>query len=256
MPPQLPTNGLRAHVLLPLLALLLGLVGAERAVGLDHFRIHEVKRVKAAFKVGLIDQFDPALKKAEVRAITHFANPSRKVHGATQVGIEDPNAHFTWYLLRQPQPEPRRTVRFRNQFGQHSVDIRDPRFLLVPAQKTSHAGSSFPKTLDHYKCYQVVRIHAAPPLPLVLLGDQFGSQQNAQVGKPTLFCLPAQKQREHEKPLELFDAKTHLAVYALPPAPKPVRIKARDQFGERALAVTRALMLAVPTEKQAVVAHP
>ena len=228
---------------------------AGGAAALDHFQVYTVKEVQAVFEVRLTDQFDPAAKKGKVVTITHFSNASRKVHGQTQVGISDTNAHLTWYALKQPQAEPRRTVRFKNQFGQHSVDIREPRFLLVPTHKTSHAGSEFPKTLDHYKCYAVIKVNTAPPLPVVKLGDQFGTR-SAQVGKPVLFCTPVRKQRKDEEAPKLFDEKTHLAIYALPAAPKAVSIKTRDQFGQRELKVLRSVMLAVPTEKQVVVPHP
>src|SRR5688500_15793408 len=135
------------------LAFVLVLTLAAGAAGLDHFQVYTVKKVEVSFAVRLTDQFDPAAKKGQVVAITHFSHASRKVHGKTQVGIKDTNAHLTWYALKQPLAEPRRTVRFRNQFGQHSVDIREPRLLLVPTQKTSHAGSALPHTLDHYKCF-------------------------------------------------------------------------------------------------------
>ncbi len=236
------------------LAFVLVLALAAGASGLDHFQVYRVKTVAVSFDVKLTDQFDPAAKKGHLSAITHFANPSRKVHGQTQIGIENTNAHLTWYTLKQPQAEPVRTVRFKNQFGQHSVDIREPRFLLVPTQKTSHAGSEFPKTLDHYKCYGVIKVNTAPPLPVVKLGDQFGTR-TAQVGKPVLFCTPVKKQRNDEKPPDLFDAKNHLAIYALPPLPKAVSIKTKDQFGVRPLSVVSSVMLAVPTEKQVAVPH-
>lgn len=236
------------------LAFVLFLTLAAGAAALDHFQIYRVKTVAVSFDVKLTDQFDPAAKKGHLAAITQFANPSRKVHGSTQIGIENTNAHLTGYALKQPQPEPVRTVRFKNQFGQHSVDIREPRFLLVPTQKTSHAGSQFPKTLDHYKCYAVIKVNVVPALPVVKLGDQFGSR-SAQVGKPVLFCTPVQKQRNDEKPPDLFDKKTHLAIYLLPPLPKTVSIKTKDQFGAHQLNVLSSVMLAVPTEKQVAVPH-
>lgn len=228
-------------------------VGA--APPLDHFQIYSVKSVPAPFEVGLLDQFGPAFKPGKLQAITFFANPTRKVAGNTTVGISDANAHLTWYTLLQAQPEPVRTVRFKNQFGQHSVDIKDPRALLVPTQKTSHAGSEFPRSLDHYKCYRVVKVNTAPPPPKVTLGDQFGTRQNVQVGPPALFCTPAWKERKGEKPTALFDEKDHLAIYKLPAAPKPLGIKTKDQFGEHQLNVLSSVMLAVPTEKQVAVPH-
>lgn len=238
-----------------LMAFALALVSPAFAWALDHFKVYEVERVAATFKVRLSDQLNLPLHDATVGALTMFANPTRKTHGGTQVGIKDANAHFDWYVLTQSQAEPRRTIRFRNQFGQHSVDIKAPRFLLVPAQKTSDAGSAFPETLDHYECYEIIKVNTVPPPPVVGLRDQFGSEPQVQVGKPRFFCTPVRKVREGHPPVGVKNAKDHLAVYELPPKPHAVTIKTRDQFGSRALKVIRSVMLAVPTEKQAAVAH-
>ena len=90
---------------------------------------------------------------------------------------------------------------------------------------------------------------------MVLLGDQFGSETNVQVGPPRLFCIPVRKEREGEPPHAIVNAVDHLAIYDRPHEPVDVEIKTADQFGERALRVVRSVMLAVPSEKQAVVAH-
>jgi hypothetical protein len=226
------------------------------AWALDHFKVYEVEKIPVTFKVQLSDQLNLPLHDVKLEALTMFANATRKAHGNTQVGVRDANAHLTWYALTQPQVEPRRTIRFRNQFGQHSVDIKTPRFLLVPTEKTSDAGSVFPKSLDHYKCYEVIKVNTAPPPPAVVLRDQFGPKPQVQVGKPRYFCTPVRKVREGLPPVGIQNAKDHLAVYDLPPQPHAVAIKTRDQFGSRALKVIRSVMLAVPTEKQAAVAHP
>lgn len=237
------------------MAVALILVLPACAWALDHFKVYEVEKVAVDFKVRLSDQLRLPLHDAKLEAITMFANATRKVHGANKVGISDANAHFTWYVLNQPQVEPRRTIRFRNQFGQHSVDIKTPRFLLVPAQKTSHAGSEFPKTLDHYKCYEVIKLNTVPPPPMVALQDQFGPKPQVQVGKPRYFCTPVRKVRDGHPAVGIKNAKDHLAVYDLPAQPHAAAIKTRDQFGNRALKVIRAVLLAVPTEKQAVSTH-
>ncbi len=222
---------------------------------MDHFRVYLVQEVPVQEQVRLTDQFDPNAKEARLEALTHFANPSRKVAPAGDEGIKDGNRHLNWYRLNQQVPEPRRTIRFRNQFGQHSVDTRDPRFLAVPAQKTSDRNSSFPDSLDHYKCYGIININTAPPLPVVTVGDQFNSQANVQVGDPRLFCLPVRKEREGESPQGIKNSDDHFAVYDMPPQADPRTIQTRDQFRQRPLQVIRSVWLAVPTEKQAVVAH-
>jgi hypothetical protein len=222
---------------------------------LEHFAVYEVQKVEVSFVVQLTDQLDPAAKEAKLQALTHFANPTRKVHGGTATGIHQPDQHLTWYALEQGHAELVRKVRFGNQFGQHTVDVGDPRFLLVPAQKTSHAGSAFPESLDHYKCYEIVQVNTAPPLPVVILGDQFGSQSGVQVGKPRFFCPPVKKERQGEPPQEIKNKVDHLAVYDLPPLARAVSIKVKDQFGDRPLDVVQKVMLVVPTKKQEVVAH-
>ena len=238
------------------IALALAATGCTPTLTVQHFRIYDVQSVPFEAHVRLTDQLDPAAKDAKLTVLTHFANPSRKVHSGHTAGVDRPDEHFDVYALDQPQPEPRRTVRFRNQFGQHSVDIREPLSLLVPAQKTSHPGSSFPDDLDHYKCYRIVAINTAPSLPVVTLGDQFGSHSGVQVKDPVLFCIPVKKEREGEPPKEIIKSFDHLAIYDLPPMAVPQQITTRDQFGDRPLSVLRSVMLAVPTEKQVVVAHP
>ncbi len=226
------------------------------AFKIDHFRIYEVDPLEVDLLVALEGQFDASKVKTRLLKVTHFANPTRKVHGGAQEGVKDTNAHLTGYALEQEATEPRRTVRFRNQFGQHSVDLREPRFLLVPTQKTSDPNSAFPERLDHYKCYEVIRVNVAPTLPMVLLGHQFGSEPDVPLEGPRLFCLPVEKVRPdaHEQPIQ--NARDHLALYSTPPKPVERPIETRDQFGERQLKVVRTALLAVPSEKQAVAAHP
>lgn len=222
---------------------------------LDHFKVYEVERVEVDHDVRLTDQLSERPKVAHLHSLTHFANPTRKVHHGAQIGVRDARRHLNWYEVEQEEPEPRRTVRFRNQFGDHSVDIGDPRFLLVPCQKISDKESDFPELLDHYKCYQVVEVNTAPDLPAVMLGDQFGSQENVELGEPRLFCLPVRKETEAGDAQEIRNPEDHLAVYEISPQGHDLEITTRDQFGERPLQVLRSAWLAVPSEKQVVATH-
>ena len=222
---------------------------------LDHFKVYEVGTVPVNLRVRLTDQLDTVPKAVSLDSLTHFANPTRKVHAGAPVSEMDTVRHLNWYAISQPQPEPRRTIRYLNQFGQHSVNIRDPRFLLVPTQKTSIEGSAFPDDLDHYKCYEVIAVNTMPDLPVVMLDDQFGSGQSVQVGKPRYFCLPAIKETGTAVPRDIVNAEYHLAVYDITPETREREISVRDQFGERRLNVRRSVLLAVPTTKQAVVTH-
>ena len=249
-------TGSRPPRLLPVLGLALSLsLSLGCGTTLDHFQVYRVERIPAEHELRLSDQLNLPLESARIDALTHFANPTRKVHPGSQVGIGNPDHHLTWYRLRVQGPEPRRTIRFRNQFGQHSVDTGDQRFLLVPAQKTSDPGSEFPADLDHYRCYEVARVNSAPSLPVVQLGDQFGSVQGLQVGQPVLFCPPVRKVREGHEPVGVQNADDHLTIYKLPPEQVETEISVRDQFDSRDVRLLERVFLAVPTEKQVVVVH-
>lgn len=222
---------------------------------LDHFKVYEVSPVPAPFPVQLTGQFDAAGVPAQLREIDHFANPTKKVHGTVSIGIADENRHLDWYVLDQLLPEPVRTIRYRNQFGLQSIDIHLPRYLLVPAQKLSHPGSTFPEEADHYKCYEVINVNVVPAIPILGLSDQFGPQTNVQVGRPVYFCVPVRKERPNMEPVGVFNAIDHLTVYDITPRAINREVKARDQFGTWDLKTLRSVWLAVPTEKLAVVPH-
>ena len=96
----------RPLVLLAALALTLLPAGAR---ALDHFKVYQVERIPVNFKVQLSDQLRLPLHDARVETLAMFANPTRKSHGGTSVGIQDANAHHTWYVISQPTVEPRRS---------------------------------------------------------------------------------------------------------------------------------------------------
>jgi hypothetical protein len=222
----------------------------------NHFTLYRVDSTAVNFQTLVTGQLDPAPKQVHLLKLTHFANPAEKQHGGTVAEIYDKNAHLNWYDITQTAAEPLRTVRFKNQFGQHSVRIQAPKSLLVPAQKTSDPTSAFPSSLDHYKCYEGVNVPTAPTLPVVTLTDQFVTDISLQVGPPRYFCVPVSKQIPGAPPEPIKNEKNHLAVYELPPKDKLVEITTEDQFGDKELKVKRLVFLAVPTEKQVVVPAP
>jgi hypothetical protein len=241
----------RLKVILLAMFVVIAVVGCQ-----NHFTIYRVTPATVDFQALVAGQLDPAPKQVHLLKLTHFANPAKKQHSGTVVEIHDKNAHLNWYDISQTAAEPLRTVRFKNQFGQHSVRFQAPRSLLVPAQKTSDPASTFPDSLDHYKCYEVVHVSLVPTLPSVTLTDQFGTEQNLPVGPPRFFCVPVSKQKPGAPPEPIKNKKNHLAIYELPPKDKDVEIATKDQFGDRELKVNALVFLAVPTEKQVVVPAP
>ncbi len=238
--------------------LLLAAVAATVVTGcLQHYTIYKVEPAQAGFQAAVTGQFDTGPKQVQLLRFSHFANPaSKQIPGAAPTRIWQPNAHLNWYDIEQSEPEPLRTVRFKNQFGDHSVRIKDPRALLVPAEKTSDPDSAFDKNLDHYKCYALEAIFSGPDLPAVTLKDQFGTEQSVPIRKPAYFCVPVSKQLPTGALEKIKNAKNHLAIYALEPRPRDRDISTLDQFGDASLAIERLVYLAVPTEKRAVVPPP
>ncbi len=229
-------------------------VGCAR---MDHFLVYRVKTIPVEQEtVILAGQFDGHGKKAIMIGLEYFANPVRKTIPFKRPGddIYDKDRHFTWYRIRQPEPEPRRTIRFENQFGMHTVDIRDPSYLLVPAQKRSDLNSKFPKRLDHYKAYEIIAVETAPSLPRVDLIDQFGIRKLVPVGKPRFFCVPVTKIRGSQSH-SIRNRTAHLVAYGITPKQHRERAKIKDQFLDVGISVERSEMLLLPTRKRAVVTH-
>ncbi len=248
-------QGLQKRVV-SLAAAFLLLLSATGCKQLDHFKVYDVEDRDVQHRVRLTGQFDTQGLEADVVTLTHFANPVAKTpQGQNTVKIKDRHAHLTWYAIKQPAPEPRRTVRFENQFGLQSIDLREPRFLLVPTRKTSDPDSQFPGRLDHYKCYHIVRVNVGPQAPPLRLEDQFGVQDNVLVNDPVLFCLPVVKEREGEQPAPIRNKRDHLAVYPITPQQVEKDVKYRNQFEEDGLRVRQSVWLGVPSRKRAVATH-
>ncbi len=227
---------------------------------LDHFKVYKVDPGVGPLdrEVFLKGQFetDNQAKQVKLGAINYFANPTSKVHSEFRTAIKDSNRHFNWYALNQVT-EPQRTVWFHNQFvkdKKDSVEIKNPKFLLVPTRKRSHPGSVFPDSLDHYLCYEVMNPEPVPDQPIVTLGDQFVPEETVQVIMPKFFCVPVSKYLPGESQEEdrRRNCDDHLVIYEITSEQRPIPpIEVEDQFepNPKKLTVIQSVMLAVPTEK-------
>jgi len=180
---------------------------------------------------------------ATVLNVNFFANPVSKDNGK----IYDPNAHLTWYQIRQIAVRPMK-VEFQNQFGRQKCELGEASYLLVPTQKIE-PGSAMPKRLNHFKAYKVLRGDSISKK--VTLVDQFDrklqQKETAFVGKLVYFCTPVEKNNE-----PIYDKENHLAVYlikSLGSEHLPRNILIRNQFGTDSLRVEKSYMLAVPSKK-------
>lgn len=211
---------------------------------LDHFKLYLVEPHEAEFKVTLKGQFDKEPKVALLTKLSQFAVVVRK----NKEEIVDKNAHLTFYEIKQEEEEPGRVVKIENQFGEQKFRIGHAVGILVPAEKVED-GLEFPKELDHYKCYRVLR-GAEPVDKAVALADQFRKDE-VKVGLPTMFCVPVVK-RHGDKEYKINNEKDHLTFYAITATPDTEKTKGVvDQFDKRKLRITRGVMLGVPTYKLA-----
>ncbi len=209
-------------------------------LNLDYFKFYDVANQQAGYVVGLQGQFDEQMEKAQLTYLNLFANPASK-NGEPMC---DKSAHFNWYDIYDPTPDPTRLVEYENQFGQSKLYTGRAYSLLVPAQKR-FPGSVFPEKLDHYKVYQVLQ--GEPAMKAVTLEDQFGKKET-KVYDPVFFAVPVKKWYEGQT-YGIYNEKAHLAIYRIYPESLQQTIMVRDQFSRRYEQVFRSILLAVPSVK-------
>ena len=207
---------------------------------LDYFKFYDVPNQEAGYIIALQGQFDQSPERVRCNYLNFFANPASK-NGEP---LFDKNAHFTWYDLYDPVPDPTRLVAYQNQFGKQRAYIGRTYALLAPAQKRE-PGSAFPERLDHYKVYQV--LSGEPVSKAVKLEDQFGAGET-KVYDPIFFAVPVKKWWEGQT-FGIHNEKAHLAFYRIYPESMQKAIVVRDQFGPRSLQTYRSVLLAVPSVK-------
>jgi len=145
-------------------------------------------------------------------------------------------------------------VTFTNQFGEDQVIvIHNALYLLVPTTKLlNRPPATAPDDLDHYKCYEVIEATDVDTGQMIDIEDQFGVDEDVVVGKPSYFCVPANKYLGLEEPRPgLLNAEDHLTVYEIPPTRGPIPpFKTKDQFQDHpGFNVIETVFLCVPSKK-------
>lgn len=210
------------------------------ALGLDYFQFYDVDNQSAGDVIRLQCQFDRKMEKAQLLCTDFFANPTSK-NGQP---IYDENAHFTWYKLLDPLPDPQRDVVYVNQFGENRLITGRCVALLSPTWKVE-AGSSFPENLDHYRVFEV--LDGEPSGAQLELEDQFGAGAT-RISFPRFFAVPATKVWKGET-FEIKNPDAHLVIYATLPRTVKKAIQTRDQFSSREQHCFRSVLLGAPTRK-------
>ncbi len=212
-----------------------------KELGLDYFKVYDVKDLYTRYPVRLQGQFEREPKQADLLALQLFANVASK----NEEEVVDWNAHLAGYLLRQLPVEPVRLVSIENQFGLHEIVIGRAIYLFVPSQKGRL--STFPEGLAHFKVYQVLRGESMNKT--VALKDQFGAERT-EVLQPIGFAVPVTKwfQQQEFKPQ---NTKAHLVFYRIKPVNLQKEAPFRNQFSRlwRSLSFISSVALAVPSLK-------
>ena len=199
--------------------------------------VEPIKIVKAEVK----GQFGALQLRSEI--IHMIGNPAEK--NGEPFDEEYAYMHLSGYEL-DVSPPFQATVLISNQFGEVTVELSKPVFLLMPAFK-----SHDPKLPDdkpkgpHFLCYFVPQ---GPTLDkTVKLSDQFLTQE---VENPRLAYLGVPVDKNGEG---MWNEDVHLALYDIPPFElnPPITVFIRDQFQkEQKLTAMRSVFLAVPSTKK------
>jgi hypothetical protein len=209
-------------------------------VRLDHFKFYDVNRFQINREVFLKGQFDDDPLGAFVAQLIMLGAAVSKNGEA----IYDASRYMTAYEIFT-EPEPRRRVEIRNQFGAQELLIEQPSLLLTPAIFVDPTAP-MPAVLDHFKCYQVTpgtTIGAS-----VLLVDFFDPADATTVDDPLYFCVPVEKRYGTlDEPINMPD--DHLTIYGIRPKDYRAGGTIQDQFRTGPLNVLRSRVLAVPTTK-------
>ena len=177
-----------------------------------------------------------------------FQNPTQKqVPGLPPFPIHDPRLHYTWWRITEHPWDA--TVQAVNQFGDQTLHVGRPLYLLNPALKNETGPPLLPA--NHYKCYEC----QGPPVDRpVTLTDQFGIWQTTAV-VPRFFCNPVRKTNlANGNVYDIVDPEQHYVYYELvPPDPRIFTGVVTDQFiQQRPLDLTEGRYLGVPTTKERV----
>ncbi len=224
-------KGNKAQVLKMIVMLLVVMHGCAKKVSLDHFKVYNlvsgIDVRSLPITVDLYGQFDHASthKVDTIQYMIYFANPVLKDSSK----YYDKNAHLLWYSIAAQGDSLKEWYQVKNQFRIETFMIGKAQYLLLPAEKHIK-GSTPPKDLDHFKCYEIIKYEPKDNAPR-MLEDQF-FEELTEIGLPKYFCVPVEKDVGEGHPsTELFHPELHLLVYEIHNTIEgdwPVR--ASDQF--------------------------
>ena len=220
----------------------------------DHFLRYQddVQEEPVSVEVVLEDQFRKV--KAKVGVLEHFFNPVQKTkwmgerqnHLVTKIKNKD--HHLISYEITTKEMRPRK-VKVKNQFSKkwQRLEVRQPKYLLVPTQKIRPNDHPFPKKLSHYECYEVkgeeLKIRVA-------LQDQFRKYDFMPTGNPVCLCNPVKK-THGDRVSRVYKKKWHLVGYELKAEMEQhIPVLGGNQFGQPSMRVREVDLILVPSRKR------
>jgi hypothetical protein len=208
------------------------LVPVGTSAGADHYVCYAATDLTAndPAPVLLRDEFESG--QFNPGKADRLCSPARK----NDEPIHDTATYLTRYPVTGSPPTPK-TVLITNQFGQFTVEVTGPRFLLVPTSRDDpNPPDPQASGFEHYKCYTFNKT------PTV--GDQFRVGTIGVVAWS--LCNPAQKNDESVR-----DPNRHLLCYQISgPAPTPNEVDTINQFGTQRLRLGIQRHFCVPSVKE------
>ena len=212
--------------------------------GETHYQCYEVHQGPAsAVTITLNDLFGTG--DVSVRRAKRICNPADK-------NDEDPGAvsqadHLKGYEINQVNRFPGvRGLVVSNQFGETTLNLARPDYILVPTAKSLITNPPVPVPgINHFKCYTIAR--AKFRASGIKVDDQFGTL-NVDIKRPVRFCAAADKNGEG-----IIDSSEHLLCYQVRPVTGSPRVKypqifTTNQFGTAINRVFGPRELCVPTD--------
>ncbi|MBI3782308.1 MAG: hypothetical protein HY270_02790 [Deltaproteobacteria bacterium] len=229
---------------------------------LDHFSCYSARITHGAptfttiTAMPLVDAFRSAV--ADVRKPAGFCNPANVNGGDSSAPTH--RSHLTRYGLKATTGTPPfvqiHNQRFKNRFGELTVDLIRPSQILPPAYESLITQPPAPTNpgVDHFECYKVRVSKGTTPFTAVrgmtIIEDQFETV-TVDVVKPTVLCAPVDANngepgaQEHTGYLMCYRTK---AVAGSPAFSKITPVFVSDELESTTLDVLKPQEICVPSQ--------
>lgn len=243
-------NPQRKKVLLVFMGLALSIAWDVVQPEVEHFACYGATQIRSRFRprrVALRDQF--GARKGRIVRPERLCNPAQK----NDERFVNRDVHLKCYRFQGPAGASRIAVT-RDQFGSHSLRVREPRALCVPTLKrllrdgkrVTLRGQPDPLLVDNYLCYRVKPLNRSQGRS-VALKDQF-RRFRAVVGQPVQLCNPVEVNGTASN-----HTLQHLTCYRIATrrsiARKARVVQTANAFGREVLRVSDPGILCVPGDK-------